>query len=406
MPTLTGSIDFTVKFDLTGAPTLKIIPTTTIPSGNKPTLTGYFNVLQPDGITREGSYTSPDIVWNGSSYNEISIVLRTASDGTYQRGDYVITMVADEPSYTPGTNVKSFNMSYEAATQTITQNFDLYTPSLGYSDDTVYTKGDYTIISQSSAWAATSAAGTPAPSTSASFDLVIGGQYYDTAFSITYAKQVTYTHNIYTWLTVVQGWSYSVTADSYIPAAMSVLLGYLDTLKAERDASYCDKPLEERYEEAAVLYTHIRSKVCSVSTSGLKDYFDQFYRLTHNYTNPTYTHTNTVIPPYDFTTGCAGSGGGGGSTTPTVVIECVIGNAYSITGSSATVTGLTAGSSVVSSSDFANVRIEVIRGNIPIPGTDPLDGSNYFSKTLSASSFSINNPLVTGEYIKIKTIPN
>lgn len=405
MATLNGQIDFEVKFDLTGLPTLKLKASSSIPGIDKPNLTGYFYIKQPDGIERTGDYITPDVAWSGSDYPEFSIPLRTASDGTYQKGNYIISFFAECSGYTPGVETKPFGLTFTPAKEILTQLFDLYTPSLKYQNDTVYTKGDFSITSQTESWAATCVAGSITPSSAALFDLAIGGNYYDSVYNITHNKTVTYQSIAYAWLTIIQDWDITFIASAYKPASMVTLLGYLDALKAVRDANSCDKSINEVYEDAAVLYGHIRSKVCAQITTGLKEYFDEFYRLTHNYQSPVYVNTNTIIPAYDFTTGCSGSGGGG-STVPTVVIECVIGNAYTITGGSATVTGLSNGSTSVSSADFSNVRLEIIRGNISIPGVNPLDGSNYFTKVLAANSFSLNNALVTGEYIKIKTIPN
>lgn len=89
----------------------------------------------------------------------------------------------------------------------------------------------------------------------------------------------------------------------------------------------------------------------------------------------------------------------------TVVIEDVIGEDYVITGSSEIVTGLADGSNTVTCAAFVGVRVIVIRGNIPIPGIDPTDGSNYFTKALGSDFITFNNPLVAGEFIRIQTIP-
>lgn len=90
----------------------------------------------------------------------------------------------------------------------------------------------------------------------------------------------------------------------------------------------------------------------------------------------------------------------------TVVIEDVIGEEPVITGTTEIVTGLTDGSNTITSNAFIGVRVIVIRGNIPIPGIDPGDGSNYFTKTLNSDFITLNNPLVEGEFIRIQTIPN
>jgi hypothetical protein len=54
---------------------------------------------------------------------------------------------------------------------------------------------------------------------------------------------------------------------------------------------------------------------------------------------------------------------------------------------------------------FDNVQVEVIRAGLPLPGIDPLDGTDYWTKALTSQIVTFQNPLVAGEYIKIKTIP-
>lgn len=90
----------------------------------------------------------------------------------------------------------------------------------------------------------------------------------------------------------------------------------------------------------------------------------------------------------------------------TVVIEAVVGGDPIITGTSEEVTGIEDASNEITSNAFANVRIIFIRGNVPIPGIDPGDGSNYFTKSLSSPTISLNFDLEEGEFIRIQTIPS
>lgn len=102
----------------------------------------------------------------------------------------------------------------------------------------------------------------------------------------------------------------------------------------------------------------------------------------------------------------------GGNITPiptpttNITIQAVIGLIdVIIVGTTETVTGVTAGSSIVTCNSFAGVPatdFEIIRGNVPIPNIDPLDGSNFFTKVTSNNYLQTNNPLVAGEYLKIK----
>lgn len=96
------------------------------------------------------------------------------------------------------------------------------------------------------------------------------------------------------------------------------------------------------------------------------------------------------------------------SVTPTsaisvITIEGFIGSAFVVTGTTNTVTGLTAGSQVVTCTDFTNRLIDyVVRGNLLIPGLVAPD--TYFTKDKASASLTFSAPLQPGEYIKIKTI--
>ena len=300
MASLTPEISFDVKFLLGGTPTLQVTVTTTATSPLL--LTGYFDVTQPDGIKESGNYTTPDITGASLVFTK---TLRLNSLQSYQKGNYKITLYANHPSYTPGTFERDFEFTYKTVTQSISEDFDLYTPELKYTDNTVYALGGYTIDSESSAWSATSLAGTPTPSTTSVFDLAIGGEYYDAIYYTTYTKIVNYSLS---WLTIRETFTYTKTGIAYTPSAMTILLGYLTSLKTELDASGCPATLQKLYEKAETLYSHIRSRVCAQSTTGLKEYFDQFYSLTHNYQPQIYVNTGAIIPYYDFSTGCGGSG--------------------------------------------------------------------------------------------------
>jgi hypothetical protein len=87
-----------------------------------------------------------------------------------------------------------------------------------------------------------------------------------------------------------------------------------------------------------------------------------------------------------------------------VTIESVIGSSVVIKGTTEVVVGLSAGSTTISSNAFLNQDVNIIRGNVPIPGIDPLDGSNFFTKVTASTLITLNTPLVAGEYLKIQTV--
>lgn len=93
------------------------------------------------------------------------------------------------------------------------------------------------------------------------------------------------------------------------------------------------------------------------------------------------------------------------SIPDTVVIECVTDEEPVVTGTTEIVTGIVNESNTITCAAFIGVRVIVIRGNISIPGIDPLDGSNYFTKLLANDFITLNAPLASGEFVRIQTIP-
>lgn len=88
-----------------------------------------------------------------------------------------------------------------------------------------------------------------------------------------------------------------------------------------------------------------------------------------------------------------------------ITIQAVIGQTLVVVGTTQMVIGVAAGSTTVTCNSFANVAdssFTVIRGNVPIPSIDPLDGSNYFTKVTSNNYLLFSSPLVAGEYLKIQ----
>lgn len=87
----------------------------------------------------------------------------------------------------------------------------------------------------------------------------------------------------------------------------------------------------------------------------------------------------------------------------TVVIECVIGSAPVISGTEETVSGLVAGSSVITCDAFSDKRVTVKRNGSRLPRIDT--GGQYYSKDQINNFISLNEALVNGEIIYIETIP-
>lgn len=399
MPSLTPTISFDVRFLFTGFPTIQLTVNTTLSLSEQHDLTGYFSITQPDCITVNGSFDTPDIRWTGTSLNIFTKALRLGSDQLFQKGKYKITLYASHPDFTQGLFTREFIFDYKPAAQVIGENFDLFTPQLGYTDSTVYTKTDYAILSETESWIALTDAGLVTPSTTSSFDLIIAGHYYDSSYDVSYIKTIIYQNLTNTWLSISQEFIYEVTGIAYIPQNSATLIAYLEAIRPSDDPTCCDDLAQQLYDKALALYKVIRDKICDHSTTGLKAYFDEFYRLTHNYQSYSYTNTNGIIPVYDFTTGCSGGDIPSGET---VVFEGIVGGEEVITGTINTLSGFIAGSYTLTLFDFIGLRVEMNRGGQDSPTIGPYAG---FIKDINSDSILLAFPLIDDEYIKIKTIP-
>lgn len=94
--------------------------------------------------------------------------------------------------------------------------------------------------------------------------------------------------------------------------------------------------------------------------------------------------------------------GVGGSSI--VVVQAVVDGAVNVTGTFDAVTGIVNGSLVVTCDAFAGKRVFVERGSIQIPGIDPGDGSQYYTKVFADNFIMFSSPLNSGEFIYIETI--
>lgn len=94
-----------------------------------------------------------------------------------------------------------------------------------------------------------------------------------------------------------------------------------------------------------------------------------------------------------------------GSNMNTIVIEARVGQTPVVTGTSDPVTGISAGSTVISCSGFAGVRVQIERGHIPLYSIDETDGTAYYTKVLADGFITLSVALVEDELLYIQTIP-
>lgn len=373
MPSLNSFISFDAKFILGSEPVLQLTAKTTIPANLQENLTGYFSVVQPDGIEIVGSFGNPDVSWAAGGKQTLDVVLRKGQDGQYVQGGYIIQLYARHPDYTDGFFERDFGMTYLPVKLSIKETFDFYTPDISFNDITNFVLSGWDIATQSSSWVSFLNGMDYTQTTAAYHNPLIDGKYYAAIYDTRYSKEILYVNSTDPWLSVLQLLVYSNVTQVYAPLPMAALVVYLDQLKKRTLASCGNNVAQALYEKAASLYTLIRGKVCAMATTNLKDYFEEFYKLTHDGQALAYPKNQAPLSAYDFTTGC---GNGGGLMPKTKQLRAPIGvNAFTITGLSTGATVLTAVRSGLSkgitpSATTDTEQLQIVNNIVTLPTGD------------------------------------
>jgi hypothetical protein len=297
MPTI-SNISFTVKFDLTSTPTLVITDTSTIPSG----AAGRLSITLPDNYTRVGDYTSPDISSSGGAY---SYPLRLDSTGNVQTGQYTILYEIKTSDGVVSTFSKVFQFDYVPVKLDMAESFDVFTPQLSYSDNTVYQRSNYSYSGLTRAWSAVSTPTGTITGSSTTLSLISGGKYYDASYTITLTSSLTYTHQVYTWLTVTETIAKTISTYAETPANLSQIITLISALKTKLDGLvnytqlYYDT--KEDFQTAQTYFVHIIDKIKVGNTSNIYVDLKSLIAILHNNQIPTYVAKNAQILPYDLT---------------------------------------------------------------------------------------------------------
>lgn len=298
MPTI-SNLSFNVRFDLTGTPTLVLTDTTTSPPAG---LVGIFAITQPDGYTRTGNIATPDISVAGGSF---SIALRLNSSGGLQSGTYRIVYTGNAPSYLSTDFTREFVFDYQAPSLVLTEDFDVFTPELKYIDSTVYSKSGYTNGAVTRAWTAVSTPTGTITGSTATFDMVFGGQYYDANYVVTLTSSLLYTNTTYNWLTVQETVAKSVSTYAETPPGVEEIVNEISDLKLRLDQAInsCQvyDNIKADFEYAQTLFLHIMDKIKVADMDNIYVDLKDLLAVLNNYQIPAYTPTNLPIPPYDIT---------------------------------------------------------------------------------------------------------
>lgn len=297
MPTI-SDISFNVKYDLTSTPTLVLTDTSTIPSG----AAGRFSITLPDNYTRVGDYTSPDISSSGGAF---SYVLRLDSKGLVQTGQYTIKYEIKTSDGTVSTYTRVFQFDYSPVNLNLTENFDVFTPYLSYTDNSGYQRSNYNYSGLTRSWSIVSTPIGTITGTANTIVLSSGGSFYDANYTVTLTSSLIYTHQVYTWLTIQESISKTVSTYAQTPANLTTIVSWISALKAKLDGLVDTNQLyvdaKEDFQSAQTFFNHIIDKIKTGNTTNIYVDLKNLIMILHNNQVPTYTPTNAPILPYDLT---------------------------------------------------------------------------------------------------------
>jgi len=400
-------INFVATLDKsTGSPEIRITDTGSYPGGVPPTLTGFFQVTQPDGVlVASGSFSSPSVFWNGGALTVTTIALRLRADGNFQQGGYLFTYNLRAPGYTDTTLTKTFQLTYSRPKLVIADAFNIFTPLLEVSDTTLYVQPGMSFISGTRAWSALihSVNGTDQTVTGAlaDFNLAYLGDYYDASFAIDLTVTPSYILDTPDdWMTLIDKIvATTLTLQSQVPQTIAQLDTSLQALKDKADAAAGCTTCKDRdnYSYASALYSDFRRRGCDAAFGGLTKTYFQLIKLLNNGVNPSYTHTNAPLTAYDFhcgdfTTTVPWSAITGKPST--VLIEWTVG-AIGFPGNGAT---------QLIDSRLTNVPPELVRvWRNPPPQfmADQGDGDTYITKNTADNFLTFHPAINTGEKVVV-----
>lgn len=297
MPSI-SNISFNVSFNLLSTPTLVLTDATTTPPAG---FVGIFTITQPDGFTRTGNISSPDISTSGGAF---SILLRLDSTGQVQTGTYTIKYTGAAPGYLSTDFTRTFQFQYKPVDLVLDEEFDVFTPALKYNDLTAYQVSTYNASAVTRAWSAVSTPTGTVTGTTQLFDIKFNNKYYDANYVITLASTITYTHQTYTYLTVVERITKVVNTYAETPPSLDLFVSKISDLKLKMDSlvntnqPYADA--KAAFESAETYFTHIIDKLKVNNKTNIDKDLQDLLAVLSNYQIPVYVPTNAIIPPYDY----------------------------------------------------------------------------------------------------------
>ena len=208
------SIDFSIQFDLTSTPKLKVTDNS-IYSSSQSGIKVFIKVTRPDGIVRNHlAEGNPDISGNTGSLNVFEYTLPLSpSDGQVSKGSYKV-----EYSFTVGDDdtvkrVKTISYDFNKIELTTFQDINEFTPLVKLKDTTPsYDVTNYALgaisrlfIAQNSKSGSSISNQTTTGVTTADREFALAdtnSKYYDTKYIVDVEVTLTHTHSTYSWFSV------------------------------------------------------------------------------------------------------------------------------------------------------------------------------------------------------------
>ena len=278
----TGSvdIDFSLLFDLISTPKLVISDTGTY-SSQQTNVNIYIKITRPDGIVRNHLAEGiKDITGTSGSLPVFNYILPLSSDdgepikGTYKI-DYSLTVGNDAAVV----HTKSFDYQYSKIKLSLVEDIDEFTPILKAKDTTpAYNVTGFTTNSISrvftgsiSAITKTLLTVTTTGTTSADRqykleETINDGLYYDAEYTVNLNVTTNHTHNTYSWVTVSEKVSKSITIHAHQVPTKAEMIDLFDNLrnkvethKGSNKALY--DVFAEKYEYVLAGFNHLVSRL-------------------------------------------------------------------------------------------------------------------------------------------------
>ena len=303
MADLSAYVDFKVTLDKSTDP-YKIIITDngSYPSELVPDITARFDIMQPDGLVLSTTGNTPDVQFNSGILQPGSKELRPASDGTFQRGLYVVTYRLAAPGFSDTEKTKSFYVNFKPPKAEISPSLDVFTPALKVNDITKYLLSGFTLKSVDRSWRSVLQNLGVTEGHDDIFDLSLNGEYYDAAYSVTLNALVSYYLNASPWVTVKDKISTQASFTTEVPMSLEALLTEINAYETKLGNCYlADQSIKNNYVLATSLFQNmlLRGRTGNAKIPLTKT-IDNIQRVLNSGTDPIYEFTNEVIKPYDF----------------------------------------------------------------------------------------------------------